>query len=727
MTNHECQKQWDEFLKTWPATRMSTMGLEEYTSGPGSFIHAVEFGLKDLGGIRGGSAFKFGVFKRADVEAKDPKNEYIWGDTYAWYASLGKTPEQAWDTVRTRLIQVISAAKNADYVTIDKIEGLAPSLKWKVAFLYQDRSRPGVIAVYKDAALRTAFREIIKTDDKRLPRSAIYGQLIEHFKGDDILTIGAKVWDESGLAELTSSEPTKKLPIERPSMPLNLILYGPPGTGKTYNSIRKAVEICDGASALDGKTHTEIHDRYKKLNSARRIQFVTFHQSYSYEDFVEGIRPVMDETEAGTKTGQIQYQVKDGIFKSACNRAKESGAAKGKPVAAIDWNKVKNVWKMSLGDTQRADGQLVFDACVAAGEIRLGYGGNLDMSEIKDAAGIDAALSKNKFEASSDIVRFVRDFAHAMSIGDLVVISQGNRKFRAIGRVTSDYRLGKEFDGYQDGYRQARSVEWLWVAPTGSAKSHSLISKVNFMQKTLYTINKRNLIQSEVDALLPEPSEQREVGPLPHVLILDEINRGNIAKIFGELITLIEEDKRLGAANEIKVTLPYSAADEDDFGVPSNLYLLGTMNTADRSIAFLDSALRRRFEFEEMLPDYSVVKDATKGCGVDVEAMLKAVNGRIEDLFDRDHQVGHAYFMGVDSMEKIRQVFLRKIIPLLQEYFHGDWAQVAKVLGGATGTDALICQVSNGGRRDRYEINPAFKDAPAESLAPFFARVTKGA
>lgn len=725
MTNLELQEQWDEFLKTWPATRMRTMELEEYTSGPGSFIHAVEFGLKDLGGIRGGSAFKFGIFKRAvGGEAKEPNEDYKRNDVYAWYAKLGNTPEEAWAKIRERLTQVISAATAADYATIDKIEDLSPSLKWKVAFLYQDRSRPGVIALYKDDALRTAFREIIGADDKNLTRPAIYSQLLKHFQGEDILAIGAKVWDASGLADLSSPAPTKKPSIERPSMPLNLILYGPPGTGKTYNSIRKAVEICDGTSALDGKTPTEIHDRYKKLNSAGRIQFITFHQSYSYEDFVEGIRPVMDETEAGKKTGQIQYQVKDGIFKSACDRAKAIDASKGKSIDKIDWKKVKNVWKMSLGNTQHEDGKIIFDACIAAGEIRLGYGGNLDVSGLRDAAGIDAALSSRKFETSGPIVRFVRTFAHSMSIGDLVIVSQGNRKFRAIGRITSDYRLGKEFDGYEEGYRQARSVEWLWVAPPGGAKSCSLISKINFSQQTLYSIDLPNLIRAEVDALLPEPGEKHETGPLPHVLILDEINRGNIAKIFGELITLIEEDKRLGAPNEIKATLPYS---EDDFGVPSNLYLLGTMNTADRSIAFLDSALRRRFEFEEMLPDYSVVKDATKGCGVDVEAMLKAINGRIEDLFDRDHQVGHAYFMRADSMESLRQIFLRKIIPLLQEYFHGDWARVAQVLGGTTGADTLIRQISNGGGRARYEINHAFKDAPAESLAPFFTRVTKGA
>ena len=161
------------------------------------------------------------------------------------------------------------------------------------------------------------------------------------------------------------------------------------------------------------------------------------------------------------------------------------------------------------------------------------------------------------------------------------------------------------------------------------------------------------------------------------VLIIDEINRGNIAKIFGELITLIEDTRRLGAVDETKVTLPYSG---ESFGVPDNLYLIGTMNTADRSIQLLDAALRRRFDFVEMMPKYDEISDDVEG--VDCRQMLKAMNDRISALRDREHQIGHTYLLGVDTMEELSEAFRNRIFPLLQEYFFDDWSKIRAVLGG---------------------------------------------
>jgi hypothetical protein len=245
-------------------------------------------------------------------------------------------------------------------------------------------------------------------------------------------------------------------------------------------------------------------------------------------------------------------------------------------------------------------------------------------------------------------------------------------KLKAIGEVTGDYYCDPSSP---IRYAQFRKVKWLYK---DLALPIEEIYGKKFSQQTIYQIDQKQINQSFFSA-----KTQIKTGADKYVLIIDEINRGNISAIFGELITLIEPDKRKGETEELSAILPYSKI---PFSVPKNLYIIGTMNTADRSVEALDTALRRRFSFEEMLPKPELLKDkgeneSGKVGEINLEELLITINERIEALVDRDHTIGHAFFMEVDSLDSLRNVFANKVIPLLQEYFYGDYAKMEMVIG----------------------------------------------
>lgn len=222
-----------------------------------------------------------------------------------------------------------------------------------------------------------------------------------------------------------------------------------------------------------------------------------------------------------------------------------------------------------------------------------------------------------------------------------------------------------------DNYKEKGQIEFITF--------HQSFSYEEFIEGIKPNVeNPENMIYEVQDGIFKELCKKALQNlEKPYILIIDEINRGNISKIFGELITLIEESKRIGQNEELKVCLPYS---NESFGVPSNLYIIGTMNTADRSIALLDTALRRRFAFIEMMPDFSLLSNNCEG--VNLQELLKAINNRIEFLLDREHSIGHSFFINVASIEELKEIFAKKIIPLLQEYFYEDYAKIDAVLNG---------------------------------------------
>ena len=474
---------------------------------------------------------------------------------------------------------------------------------------------------------------------------------------------------------------------------LNTILYGPPGTGKTYATFRRCVRICDRSAA--GKEADEIHARYRELVEEGRVEFVTFHQSYGYEEFVEGLRP---EPEAGG--GGLRLEVRDGVLKRIAKRARR--------VPEVDV-KGRQFYKVSLGWVH---GQ-VFKECMEDGCVRFDWLSEQDWSDPRyDKSDFLFAGAK---ELVPDVTRKSQSMVSAyqfrcqMKRGDIVVVPEGASKYRAVGEVVGDY----EYDpsGSPPRWAHRRAVRWHWKAE-GQGRPVTEFKHHPFAQRRVYTLGPHS---PEILLQHLQQDQQRQ----PYVLVIDEINRANIAKVLGELITLLEEDKREGAENELAVTLPHS---NERFTLPANLHLLGTMNTADRSIALLDTALRRRFVFEEITPDPALLEEAGDSAGVDLREVLRAMNGRLEWLVGRDHLIGHAWFLKARSREAVDEVMRRKVIPLIAEYFYDDWEKVRAVLGG---TDAFVQgeklepppDLDGGGeKRYRWTVREPFPEGAYEEL-----------
>lgn len=435
----------------------------------------------------------------------------------------------------------------------------------------------------------------------------------------------------------------------------NTILYGPPGTGKTYNTVMYAVAIIENKKLEEIKkeNYTEVIDRYNKYKEDGLIEFTTFHQSYGYEEFIEGIKPVIHSDEEDET--DIQYEVVPGLFKKFCDIA-------GKPILRkekcdIGINESPTIWKISLEGSGENSTRT---ECMKNEHIRIGYDeyGREITNLFKGAAG-------------RHILNY---FINDMSIGDIVMSCYDCNTVDAIGVVTGEYEWHDEYPEY----KRLRKVNWIV-----KGIKENIIKINNGSRLSNPTVYKLRMDLSDVMEIIEKYSKNTievEEKKKNHVFIIDEINRGNISKIFGELITLIEPTKRIGQTEGQKVRLPYS---QKLFGVPNNVYLIGTMNTADRSIATIDTALRRRFNFKEMLPDEEVL-DGIYVEDVSIKDIFIKINKRITVLFDREHTLGHAYFLplkGAPTIETLADIFENSIIPLLQEYFYEDYEKIRMVLG----------------------------------------------
>jgi hypothetical protein len=465
--------------------------------------------------------------------------------------------------------------------------------------------------------------------------------------------------------------------------PRNLILYGPPGTGKTFSTTAEAVRLCDGALPEDGDD-AAVRRRYRELVNAKQVYFVTFHQSYSYEDFVEGLRPTTREDDvtidteasgASPTAGGFRLEPVAGVFREIATLAEQArkSAAEGRRGNDFDLAG-RRFWKMGIGAV--GSEEHVYRAAIAGNYVVLGWGQDVNWTDSRFASLEEMRKEwakrypddKTPSQTSQPWV-----LRNKIDIGDLVIVPYGNSAFRAIAEVQGDYYFELSEDGT---YNQRRKVRWLLTLD--EPLPLDTIIEGNFTMRALYEILEHRVRKEALIRLVSRPQDGHEPTPPDQfVLIIDEINRADISKVFGELITLIEPDKRIGGDCEIKATLPYS---KTSFGVPDNLHIVGTMNTADRSIALLDTALRRRFTFRELMPQPELLSIVG---GIQLARLLTAINDRIEYLFDREHQIGHAFFMRCQSRADVDEVMRRRVIPLLAEYFFDDWNKLAVVLGDA--------------------------------------------
>ena len=563
---------------------------------------------------------------------------------------------------------------------------------------------------------RTALEDELKNDaPKRYPFILYDGKDVRRAQGAYLTRCTPKLYSlirsevrsisESQAAASNLAQTIKPNELKEPT---NLILYGPPGTGKTYSTIEEAVKLCDGIVPEGGAA--AVKARFDALRKAKRIEFVTFHQSYSYEYFVMGLRP---ETGEGANVG-FSLVPTNGVF----YRIAEAARANRGPILASESTKLnKNgpVFKTSLGDTSTDEGTTLFRECIDGDYVLLGYGGDVDWtpSEYDDLDAIKERWRKNN-PAASDYdpnITLINRFRNLMKGGDLVIISLGNKKIRAIGEISGPYQYAPRKD---EGYRHRRQVRWLWHDSRGLPREQ--IYSKGLSQLTLYEMDGEDVEWEALEQIVSggETTNPKIGVPEPYVIIIDEINRADVSKVFGELTTLLEADERLRMNNALTVTLPYS---NDQFGVPANLHVIGTMNTADRSIALLDTALRRRFQFKELMPDPSKLGIID---GIDLSAVLKGLNARIEFLFDRDHQIGHAYFMDCTTRDDVERVMRHKVIPLLVEYFYEDWSKIWRVLaepeqgeGAFLGREKLVApkggdELELDSERWRYSVGDKF-------------------
>jgi 5-methylcytosine-specific restriction endonuclease McrBC GTP-binding regulatory subunit McrB len=487
---------------------------------------------------------------------------------------------------------------------------------------------------------------------------------------------------------ISTSTRTLNISMTKSMNNLNTIFYGPPGTGKTYSTVDHSLKIVAPLEYADilkqdltaAEKRSKVKGLFNQYVSSGKIGFSTFHQSLGYEDFIEGIKPTIEEFGDNTL---VSYRIEDGIFKQMAIKASYQMLITLKPPKSEIVNNEHN-FDLKWDSLLMVLGTELLDKDYVELDTRLG---KIRLVGITDKGNLE--LKHGEDGSRSYIVSYSR----------LKTLYKGIQTKRHLDQLSNINKSIRSIIGGCNATAYYATLDRLFAIDVENTSDNEMLT-----QELNYLEQKEVLEKGGYQFLLTNESVITQPN---FVLIIDEINRGNVSQIFGELITNIESDKRLGREEAIGITLPYS---KELFFVPNNLHIIGTMNTADRSIEALDVALRRRFEFKEITPKALLLENIAPINGINIKDFFVLLNKRIVILLGKDHEIGHAYFLQVNSIDTFKVVLANKIVPLLQEYFYNDYGKIGLVLG-----EGFITNLSSA-HTDSNSVFAKFYDYESEDL-----------
>ncbi|GAA5106389.1 hypothetical protein GCM10023211_06110 [Orbus sasakiae] len=737
MINCNDFKLWNEFLAIWPLDKVQSMPIDKYTSieDKTTFTYWLEHLLRPYGSIRGGSAEKFGIFKKKNMDS-NPKSHLASDEHYTWNLKYGKSPQEAFENIRSLIVEIIQCIRSGNISVIENID-LAFTLKWKIAFHYQNITKPILVSIFSEKALQHYFQEktlmsdVLNKLEYPLTQDNLMAVSYDIYK-KWISTKKITIWKLSHGKETISEEVLNQLDKD-----LFMMIHQdtPKSQAKKFkdeakigdfvyltrsNSVYALVQIISNCEQENNSPWlVRKYKIVKKLprpivyDEAFKKGWTPNYNSTFYEvpkvEFSSFESKILDYFFGYSIDELIElsfaepHQDNDNLINGKLMDNKKQSLNQifyGPPGTGKTYHTINTALSMIGIDIQGKDRQTlkqIFDEKVEAGQIVFTTFHQSTCYEdfiegIKPILDDSCEQSQICYQIQEGVFKQLANKAKIGNLSKTLSIDQAIEKFKEIcveQKVTLQTSTSKLFDVKYHGNTTFRCYPQNSINDDlGNGYAASIRNIVEYIvsgesKTTAYNpsyvraIGEYLKLNYQLDVNKPSKDKKQNF-----VLIIDEINRGNVSQIFGELITLIEDDKRLGNSEALTVTLPYS---KQKFGVPNNLYIIGTMNTADRSVEALDTALRRRFCFTEMRPQPALLNaeqhNSTEVKQFPLNEILSTINKRLEILLDRDHQIGHSYFMNIQHLDELCDVFNNNVIPLLQEYFFNDYAKIGLVLG----------------------------------------------